>query len=835
METLYDLLNSILSGNTASTLINGVSDSTRGHICEAIIRISLSLHIHPKNGDYVDGLIPNPRSKRLIQITDNINYLKESKINNSSNTGKIDAAWVTNNRFMLVSSKIKNSITSLDDLDVTYLDDCIYRQRYSYNGVPISADSFDVCVIVLDKKYILNKIKSATTNDVKTRLNENNIYDINDLDALCRMIQTRALGSSDPIGSLTGDSRKNISLRFHQELICIKAQKVLSTKSGSKILVGAIPRSGKTYIGAKLCIGFSKILIITTRPSETKRAWVDVFKQHREFSEYTINELTNVNEDDVCLTNDKLVLVSSKQFFDHNEIRKNKSFGKWDVILIDEIHEGGCTDLFINVLGNNTTKNTHHIMMTATYEKPIMRFNIPSENQFYWDLEDVRLMKNWSTESETRLVEKYGDCVRDVKTKFEVQKKSISDDYHVFPDPVLLTTTMQEDFYKDMMSFNLSQDDGEVGFSMRSLFMPTKDGKAFQNPNAVKRFLELVSGSTNQKTKMSMFDRIRRVWKMYEHRDDDSFMTMMWFLPYGEGQRIDDVKQCLAKIISQNPVLKNYSVMLLDSGMTDIKNRVKYIVEDAKHKDGKDGVILLTGDVGSLGLSLPEVDVVFMLNNIESPDKNFQQMMRCLTEQNGKKCGIIVDFNVWRVLNTMSTYAIGRCGKVFSNTKDKIRWCITNLIRVDADLWDCADTPTRCTKDSLIEQLSIQWTRMMENSGVRLAALQKQYVDIGEDQSLINNFSKFTASSMTKEAKEYPDGISETRSEESDDESVKSDIKKKELPKNININDILARLIPEIALLSGGKMDLLEAIQYIDKQQSMRDAMSQYLVSMSET
>ena len=829
METLLSLLNSILLGNIASTLINGVSESMRGHICEAIVRISVSLHIHPKNAGHVDGLIPDPKNKRLIPIGDVLTYLTTSKINNSSATGKIDAAWIHNNRINLASSKIKNTIGSLDDLDVTYLLDSI-RQEYLYAGAAISSENVDVCVFVLDKKHVLDKVRSATTNAIKNSLNENNIYDITDLDALCRTIQARVRGESDPVASLIRDSRNHISLRFHQELICTKAQRVLASKTGTKILVGAIPRSGKTYIGAKLCSMFARVLIVTTRPSETKQAWIDVFREHREFSDYNIAELTNKNEHTVCLGEGKLILVASKQFFDHNEERKTKTLGTWDVILIDEIHEGGCTDLFVNVLNNNTTENTHHIMMTATYEKPIMRFNIPADNQFFWDLEDVRLMKNWSHDSEARLIEKYGPIVVDVKKQFENQNIDISGDYMLLPDIFLLTTTMQEDYYKDMMSFNSSHD-AEVGFSLRALFMLTKDGTAFQNPNAVKRFLELVSGSANQKSKMSMFDRIRRVWNTNNHRDNDPFMTMMWFLPYGEGQKVADVKRCLAKLISQNPVLKNYNVMCLDSGMTDIKNKVKYAVEDAKIKDGKDGLILLTGDVGSLGVSLPEVDVVFMLNTIESSDKNFQQMLRCMTEQSKKKCGIVVDFNVWRVLNTLSTYAVGPCGKVFSDTKDKIRWCITNLIHVDVDLWDCPETPSRCTKDSLIEKLSMQWTRMMEDSGVRLAALKRQFVDIGEDQLLINEFAKFTASPVVKEKPEFPDGISETRSDESSDESVKGE-KKKEQPKNININDILARLIPEIALLSGGRMNLLESLKYIRSQQSMRDGMNNYLSGM---
>jgi hypothetical protein len=833
METLLSLLNSILLGNIASTLINGLSESMRGHICEAIVRISVSLHIHPKNAGHVDGLIPDPKNKRLLPIDDTLTYLQNSKINNSSATGKIDAAWIHNKRIILASSKIKNTIGSLDDLDVTYLLDSI-RQEYLYDGVAISSENVDVCVFVLDKKHVLDKVRSATTNVIKNSLNDNNIYDIADLDALCRTIQARVRGESDPVGSLIGDSRNHISLRFHQELICTKAQRVLASKTGTKILVGAIPRSGKTYIGAKLCSMFSRVLIVTTRPSETKQAWIDVFREHREFSGYNIAELTNKNEHTVCLGEGKLILVASKQFFDHSEERKTKTSRTWDLILIDEIHEGGCTDLFVNVLNNNTAEHTHHIMMTATYDKPIMRFNIPSENQFYWDLEDVRLMKNWSRESELRLVEKYGPTVVDVKNQFEAHSRDISGHYTLFPDVIVLTTTMQEDYYRDMVSFNLTQDDSEVGFSMRALFMITKDGKAFQNPNAVKRFLELVSGSANQKSKMSMFDRIRRVWNTRNHRDNDPFMTMMWFLPFSEGQKIADVKRCLAKLISQNPVLKNYNVMCLDSGTDDIKNKVKYAVEDARIKDGKDGLILLTGDVGSLGVSLPEVDIVFMLNNTQSSDKIFQQMLRCMTEHFRKKCGIVVDFNVWRVLNTLSTYAMGRCGKVISDTKDKIRWCITNLTHVDVDLWECPDTPYCCTKDSLIEKLSMQWTRMMENSGVRLAALQRQVVDIGDDQLIINKFGKFTASPVAKDKREIPDGISETRSEDSSDESVKSQ-KKKELPKNININDILARLIPEIALLSGGHRNLQDALMYIDSVPSKRDAMNEYMMKMCES
>ena len=128
--------------------------------------------------------------------------------------------------------------------------------------------------------------------------------------------------------------------------------------------------------------------------------------------------------------------------------------------------------------------------------------------------------------------------------------------------------------------------------------------------------------------------------------------------------------------------------------------------------------------------------------------------------------------------------------------------------------------------------MSIQWTRMMENAGYKLSTLQKQFADIGDDQAEINRFSKFTASSGkadTNRKEDHPDGISETRS---DDESVKSD-KKKDTPKNININEILARLIPEVALLSGGTLSLVDSLKFIGNDEKLRGVMNNFLEGMT--
>jgi hypothetical protein len=274
--------------------------------------------------------------------------------------------------------------------------------------------------------------------------------------------------------------------------------------------------------------------------------------------------------------------------------------------------------------------------------------------------------------------------------------------------------------------------------------------------------------------------------------------------------------------------------MTLDSGDKNIPERVRDEIAKAKRLNKK-GLIILTGDVGSLGVSVPEIDVTVLMHDFLSHDKTFQQIFRCLTEdfKNGKRTGIIIDFDVWRVLNTVYSYASGQCGKIFKNTNEKITWCISHLITIDSDLWECPELKITSSKESVIESLTTQWTKMMESGGHNLIALSKQFTDIGEDQQTLNNIIKYIKSSSSsnqeKKDKEFHDGIS-VRSEDNDSSSTENP-EDKDVTKNININinEILTRLIPEAVLWTEGKQNMLEAFKSIGKNPVLRSAMNQYL------
>jgi hypothetical protein len=136
---------------------------------------------------------------------------------------------------------------------------------------------------------------------------------------------------------------------------------------------------------------------------------------------------------------------------------------------------------------------------------------------------------------------------------------------------------------------------------------------------------------------------------------------------------------------------KDYEIMIINSKVKEIKNlklNIENVEKEAK-KSGRKGVILLAGNQCSLGITLPLVDVVFLMNNISSCDKIMQMMYRCMSESSDgtKKIGFVVDFNISRILHTFIEYPIGN--QLSLTNKQKLEYIIqNNLIHLDEDIFE---------------------------------------------------------------------------------------------------------------------------------------------------
>ena len=863
MKYLRELLSRVLAGETAFDILVGLTPQNKGHIGEALLRLLVLLGIHPTNtSSFVIPYQSIPTTRRLEAISgisERLDILNTGLIN-AGGSNKIDVSWRDGSLVAVCSSKIgKIQVKSIADLEIgAMLTEFTESGGYTECGKPVLRESIMPYVLV-DNKYEVLRLSEKSKASNRVSKDNLNPLDIDDLNRMCavlleRIEQCASKDFEDILNHLLSDKKPSIRTRLHQKLMRIKAKRAIAS-GHHDIGIFGLPRCGKTYIGADISQEYNNILVITTRPSETKPQWLKVFNGHREFSAYKVKDLNSSSSAEVAILNKKnerLIAIASIQFMKGEEDKDALiclAGLEWDIVLLDEIHAGGSTELSNAMLDTYIGSKSIRVMMTATYTKPVEYYTIPSECCCFWDLEDVRLMRSWGEpEVFARLCDKYGASdmatARDDTYKSGETDASIRVCYVNAPRLGILTNIMHPTIY-DELRVATGSPDNVYGFSMRSLLMPTKDGKAFQNQKAVDTFLAIISGSDKmthyKKGDMSMFTRIARYWKTIGHRESDEFMTQMWFLPSGVGQLLEHVKPAMISRINANPVLKHFATLTLDSGMGDISKAVASAVVDAKAQ-GKKGLILLTGNVGSLGVSLPEVDVAFMLHDVESADMNYQQMMRVLTEMVNKKYGIVVDFNVWRVLTTLNTYATSRCGQAEKSSADRIRWCVSNLIDVDPDLWECDVSPERFPQEKIADELTKQWRKMLEQTGTSLNTLARTPIDLGEDQKDLDQIAKYLEEGsgnatleVNPDQEKLPSGIEQRGGGDDDgDHGDEEEEEKKEddIAKKANLNDVLARFIPEFSLLSACKHDLLEAMEAIYKNPKARDAINETLIQL---
>jgi len=194
---------------------------------------------------------------------------------------------------------------------------------------------------------------------------------------------------------------------------------------------------------------------------------------------------------------------------------------------------------------------------------------------------------------------------------------------------------------------------------------------------------------------------------------------------------------------------QNYEILIINSKVKEVKNLKLNIenVEKRAYENGKKGVILLAGNQCSLGITLPLVDIVFLMNNITSCDKIMQMMYRCMSESNDgtKKIGFVVDFNLSRVLHTFIEYPL-----VDPNltSNEKIRYIIeNNLIHLDEDIFESKEN-----KGILINKLLDIWKnnplnetqklmKKIHNLVVKIDDIDQKYLN-GSFFSLGNNLDE---------------------------------------------------------------------------------------------
>jgi len=438
----------------------------------------------------------------------------------------------------------------------------------------------------------------------------------------------------------------------------------------------------------------------------------------------------------------------------------------------------------------------------------LKEWKIPEECQMYWDIEDEQFCKSILIDESniSKLKEKHNEeyINKTIKyyTDFDYNITDIFKSYDKMPDLHLITTMFDSQRYEIIKEKIM---DSKYGFSFDVLFSLKPNKTEFNYNNEVKTILRYISGSNKEidfkNGDKSIFTRINKISSRIP-------FTQIWFLP---SDNINEISNCLMKLMKEDGILKHYDVLCINRKNKELAKDVKDEInkqETIARENGKMGLILLAGNMLSLGITINSCDIVMLMNNTLSADKVMQQMYRCMTEGENKKYGFVIDLNISRVLNTCVNYTIY---KNSNSIEDKIKYLIENhLINIDVDMME----NKKLDSDNIVKKLMDIWKDDPINSFKSLLRnLDNDYVEFdNHTQKLINN--SFTNSMKDKEInttvelidsedelQELPTGKEKvkTSSEEKDDTE---DDEEKEETKISFTKDVLPYIIPLTCILT---------------------------------
>jgi hypothetical protein len=740
--TLNELLQTVQGKTKAET------QSKRGNLFEKLGSLLFKFGYCPMlPNDLYDHYEGNINKCSLKKVDDLESYLRNMVVFSKGKGGSSDTTLQhkTSGRWVFLSSKfyLDDSKKSIDNYDVEKIMAIVKEHSHKYKDV-------DIYLMVNDKKKVGDLLASCHSTNHYIRDNIHHLIDLEDLEGYFQELKkTLDTITIDQVNERFCQTKIPLILRFHQELIVY--QQMNRIEEGEKeLLLGAKWRSGKTYsVGGLLLSYYAKrgclnALIITPAPTETLSQFTDdLFHKFRDFQGIHVVEIKKGSDFGTMVLQRNNVIIVSKQLLDDYVFEKKITSIQaldLDIIAFDENHFHGTTTMSKAILQSYSSEKTVKVYLTATYSKPLNEWNIPLNCQFYWDMEDEQMCKKRDVDG---LVRKHGPDVRRFLNEENKEQLSV---YDHMPELHVFTNMMDPDRYETIKT---QIKDTSYGFSNSTLF-------SGNFPNEVDTMLRYITGSHKEqdfpKKDLSFFGRIRRAAIQVGSRtqlNNADFTTQLWFLPFGSHLPIQKVSEHVKERMLKNRTLEKYEIKIVNSKkeykMKDLKEKIKNWELKAK-EDGKDGLILLAGNQLTLGITLPFVDVVFLMNDIISSDKILQMMYRCMTEsisnaendkinRGVKKMGFVVDLNLSRVLNTCMEYQVHAKDLTL---EQKMTYLVDyHLINIDSDLFQGKEN-----QSALVERLLQVWKLdPIHHFKLLLKKMEESIVEMEtKDQHLMNEY-----------------------------------------------------------------------------------------------
>ncbi len=443
-----------------------------------------------------------------------------------------------------------------------------------------------------------------------------------------------------------------------------------------EFLWNAKPRFGKTLTAYDLAkkMQAKKILIITNRPAIQDSWFTDYVKYIQGYSDYyfisakpiEIRFEHNNNEEtqksmsrqqyvDYLVSNNKsnpyIFFISLQDIKGNNEKlefkEKNKwlfdeKLDEWDLVVIDESHEGVETAKAAFVLKN--LKKRFTLYLSGTPFRALASEKFSNEQIYNWTyVDEQRAKENWN--------------------------------YFKGENPYLKLPKMNIFTYELSKALEIKLDEArelnnEFAFDLTEFFRVNNDEFVYKED--VLKFLDNLAGlNTN-------FDPTIKPYPFATKEIRNELKHTFWLMP----NRVE-VVSCMKKVLKNHELFKDYEVILA-AGTGDNEGIGKQSLEKVQNAiRNYDKTITLSCGQLTTGITIPEWTGVLMLSNTGSPSQYLQTAFRAqnpyvYTDSETLKtiyktdC-YLFDFAPDRVLKIIADYANDLIGGSESTREPKIR------------------------------------------------------------------------------------------------------------------------------------------------------------------
>lgn len=436
-------------------------------------------------------------------------------------------------------------------------------------------------------------------------------------------------------------------LRKEQEQAVEQSVDYCLLHENGEFLWNAKPRFGKTLAAYEMCkrLGVVNVLIVTNRPAIANSWYSDYEKFLGPESGYLFVSDTSSLQGKKCVVSREQYLSRLQdkdygciEFVSLQDLKGSIYFGgefdklqevrdiKWDVLIIDEAHEGVDTQKTDVAFNQIDRKFTLHL--SGTPFKALANDKFSEDAIFNWTYADEQKAKReWSS------------------------PEGEENPYENLPQLNLFTYQMSE-IVSDTLKQGITIQDEveEYAFDLNEFFA-VKNG-TFVHEDSVDRFLDALT--TQAKFPFSTPEL------------QNELKHTLWLL-----NRVDSAKALAAKL-KAHPVFSQYGIVLAAgdgrlSPEDESKKSFDKVRDAIEHNDKT-----ITLSVGQLttGVTIPEWTGVLMLSNIQSPALYMQAAFRaqnpCLFQDGihfwRKQNAYVFDFDPARTLVIFEKFANDLCG-----------------------------------------------------------------------------------------------------------------------------------------------------------------------------